>query len=43
LVYAGWGWLTPDAIAKAIADKDRTGLGKTLDACGLYLAQVDYQ
>ena len=42
LVYAGWGWLTPEAIADAMALGDRTGLGKTLDACGLYLAKVEY-
>ena len=42
LVYAGWGWLTPETIADAIERKDRTGLGKTLEACGLYLAKVEY-
>lgn len=42
LVYAGWGWLTPQAIAVAIEAKDRNGLGKTMEACGLYLAKVEY-
>lgn len=42
LVYAGWGWLSAEAIATAIAAGDRTGLGKTMDACGLYLAEVRY-
>lgn len=43
MVYAGWGWLTPDAVERALADGDRTALGKTLDACGLYLAKVEYK
>ena len=42
LVYAGWGWLSPEEIRAAIEAKDRKGLGKTLDACGLYLAKVEY-
>jgi len=42
LVYAGWDWLSPTQIEAAIAAKDRKGLGKTLDACGLYLAKVEY-
>ena len=43
LVYAGWDWLSPDKIEKAIEAGDRKGLGKTLDACGLYLAKVEYE
>ena len=42
LVYAGWDWLTPRQIEAAIEAKNRTGLGKTLEACGLYLAKVEY-
>jgi tRNA pseudouridine38-40 synthase len=42
LVYAGWDRLTADAIRAAIESRDRTGLGITLDACGLYLAKVEY-
>lgn len=42
LLYAGWGWLTPDAIRTALEAKDRTGLGKTMEACGLYLVKVEY-
>ena len=42
LVYAGWGWLTPEEIARALEAKDRTGLGKTLPPEGLYLKEVVY-
>ena len=42
LVYAGWGWLTPDQIAEGLEKRDRTALGKTLPAEGLYLKEVEY-
>ncbi|MBQ9145241.1 MAG: tRNA pseudouridine(38-40) synthase TruA [Clostridia bacterium] len=42
LLYAGWEWLTAEDIAKAIEEKDRTALGKTLPAEGLYLVSVEY-
>lgn len=42
LVYAGWGWLTPEQIQQGLEAKDRTALGKTLPPEGLYLANVEY-
>lgn len=42
LVYVGWGRLSDQAMQTALLQKDRKGLGKTMDACGLYLAQVEY-
>ena len=43
LVYVGWGWLDADTMVRALELGDRTALGKTMDACGLNLAQVQYE
>ena len=43
LVYVGWGWLDPSAMQAALDAGDRKALGKTMEACGLYLAAVQYR
>ncbi|NCA66946.1 MAG: tRNA pseudouridine(38-40) synthase TruA [Clostridia bacterium] len=42
LVYAGIGKLSAEDITSAISSRDRTRAGKTLDAKGLYLKNVEY-
>lgn len=42
LYYAGIGKITVEDVKKAFETKDRTLLGKTLEAKGLYLAKVEY-
>lgn len=42
LVYIGWGRLDEESVRLALQNGDRSALGKTMDACGLYLARVQY-
>lgn len=42
LLYVGWGWLSKEDMMRGIESKNRTMLGKTLPAHGLYLSKVEY-